>query len=58
MRKKTEPQTPKHRTTSRAEAGNKGLIATGKTAPRSGREDCALDDRSHGTLSAGRHHSR
>jgi hypothetical protein len=61
MRKKTEPRTPKHRTTSRAGAGNQGLIATGKTASRSGREDCALDDRSHRTPRVrrpGRHGSR
>jgi len=61
MRKKTEPRTPKHPTTSRTGAGNKGLIATGKTAPPSGREECALDDRSHRTLklrSAGRRKSQ
>ncbi len=50
MRKKTEPQTQQHPKTSRAGASNKGLIATGKTTPRSDRQECALDDRSHRTI--------
>jgi hypothetical protein len=42
MRKKTEPQTPKHPTTSRAGAIDKALIAKGKTAPRSYGEEASL----------------
>jgi hypothetical protein len=49
MRKKTEPQTPKHPKTSRTEAGKKGLIAKEENLLRSARETCALDDHSHRT---------
>jgi hypothetical protein len=49
MRKKAEPRTPRHPKPSRAEASTKGLIAKGKNAPRSDRETCALDNRSHRT---------
>ncbi len=51
MRKKTEPQTPKHPKTSRTEAGKKGLIAKEENLLRSARETCALDDHSHRTKS-------
>jgi hypothetical protein len=60
MRKKAEPRTPKHPKTSCAEAGTKGLIAKEQSSPRSDREPCALDNRSHRTLKlsgAGRHQS-
>lgn len=49
MRKNTEPQTPKHPTTSRAGASKKGLIAKNENAPRSVGETYVLDDRSHRT---------
>ena len=49
MRKKTEPQTPKHPKTSRTEAGKQGLIAKEENLLRSARETCALDDHSHRT---------
>ncbi len=52
MRKKTEPQTPKHPKTSRTEAGKKGLIAKEENLLRSARETCALDDHSHRTTKA------
>jgi hypothetical protein len=60
MRKKAEPRTRQHPKPSRAEASTKGLIDKGKNAPRSDREGCALDNRSHRTpriRSAGRHQS-
>jgi hypothetical protein len=47
MRKKTEPQTQQHPTTSRAGARKKGLIVKEQSSPRSDREACALDNRSH-----------
>jgi hypothetical protein len=61
MRKKTEPQTPRHPKPSRAGAGKKGLIVPGKNERQSDGETCALDNRSHRTLklrSAGRRKNR
>jgi hypothetical protein len=52
MRKKTEPRTQQHPTTSRAGAEDSGLIAKGETTPQSDREECALDNRSHRTTLA------
>ncbi len=49
MRKRTEPQTPKHRKLSRAGAEDVGLIATGENTPQSDRHECALVNRSHRT---------
>jgi hypothetical protein len=50
MRKKADPRTPKHPEPSRAGANNNGLIVKEQSdSPRSDRETCALDDRSHGT---------
>ncbi len=49
MRKKTEPLTPQNRSTSRAAARKKGLIAKEVLTSRSARDECALDDRSHRT---------
>jgi hypothetical protein len=52
MRKKADPRTPKHPKPSRAGANNNGLIVKEQSdSPRSDRETCALDDRSHGTPS-------
>jgi hypothetical protein len=50
MRKKTEPQTHGHPTTSRGESSEGGLIAKEQSSPRSDRETCVLDDRSHRTI--------
>jgi hypothetical protein len=51
MRKKTDPRTPRHPKPSRAGAGKKGLIVKEQSgSPRSDREACALDNRSHRTF--------
>jgi hypothetical protein len=49
MRKKAEPQTQEHPKPSRAEASKKGLIVKEQSSPRSDRETCVLDNRSHRT---------
>jgi hypothetical protein len=58
MRKKTTPRAQQHAPTSSADAKDQGLIAREENSSQSAGDECALDNRSHRTLSFRREPAR